>query len=93
MKIFKMDKKELKDFYQRYADLNGFLLQPDPILLDHVLEGLLQREKAYGLRFCPCRRVLNNPDEDRKIVCPCFFHKDEIEQDGHCKCLLFLKKF
>nr|WP_269850493.1 ferredoxin-thioredoxin reductase catalytic domain-containing protein [Methanosarcina horonobensis] len=27
----------------------------------------------------------------KKIVCPCIYHKDEIEKDGNCHCELFFK--
>ncbi len=87
-----MDKEELKNIYQKYADDNGFSLQPDENILGHILAGLLAREEMYGSRICPCRRASGNPDEDKKIVCPCVYHKDEIKEDGHCKCLLFVKK-
>jgi len=87
-----MNKKELKKICQDYAKKQGFLLQPDPVLLDRILEGLLNREKIYGLRYCPCRRVTGDIEEDRKIVCPCIYHKEEIKDEGHCKCMLFLKK-
>ena len=87
-----MNKEELKKFSQEHADAEGFLLQPDPAILNQLLEGLLSREKMYGARFCPCRRVTGNPEEDKKIICPCVYHKDEIKEDGRCKCMLFLKK-
>ncbi|MBI5956488.1 MAG: hypothetical protein HY871_05750 [Chloroflexi bacterium] len=27
---------------------------------------------------------------DRRNICPCYWHKDEIAQDGHCRCHLFV---
>ena len=87
-----MNKSELKKISQEYAKKKGFSLQPDPVKLDLILEGLLNREKVYGFRYCPCRRVTGDPEEDKKIICPCIYHEDEVKHDGQCKCLLFLRK-
>jgi len=87
-----MNEKQLKEISQKYADSQGFQLQPDKTMLKGVLDGLLKREAEYGFRYCPCRRVTGNKQEDKKIICPCIYHKDEIKEDGHCKCFLFKKK-
>ena len=31
-------------------------------------------------------------EKDKEIICPCKFHKEEIEKDGYCKCRLFLER-
>ena len=82
-----MNKEELKKIYKKYADSQGFLLQPDEKMLDMILTGLLNNEKKHGLRYCPCRRVTGDKEKDRKIICPCVYHKDEVKNEGHCKCL------
>ncbi len=86
-----MNKKQLKQTYQKYADSNNFKLQPDEKLLDMILTGLLKNQEKHGFRYCPCRRVTGTK-EDKNIICPCIYHKDEIKTDQHCKCYLFLKK-
>jgi ferredoxin-thioredoxin reductase catalytic subunit len=87
-----MNKNQLKKFSEDYANQNGFLLQPDVKIRDMIFTGLLKNEEKYGFRYCPCRRVTGNKEEDKKIICPCIYHKDEIKKDRHCKCMLFLKK-
>ena len=87
-----MNKQQLKKFSQDYADKQGFLLQPDPKMLDLILTGLLKNKEKHGKRYCPCRRVSGNPEKDKKIICPCIYHEEEIKTDGHCKCLLFFRK-
>jgi len=87
-----MNKEELKQVSQKYADSQGFQLQPDTVKLDMILGGLLNNEKIHGFRYCPCRRVTDDEAENKRIICPCAYHKDEIKEDGHCKCFLFLKK-
>jgi thioredoxin len=80
----------LKD-YQIYAEKNGFKLNPDAETVERLVTGLLKNEKKHGVRYCPCRRISGNPEEDRSKICPCQWHKEEIEKDGHCLCGLFVK--
>ena len=88
----KMNKQELKKFSQEYAESKGFVLQPDERMLDGILSGLLRNEEKHGFRVCPCRRVTDDEEENKRITCPCAYHEAEIKRDGHCKCFLFLKK-
>ena len=87
-----MNKEELRKSCQEHADSNKFVLQPDERMLDTILTGLLKNEEKHGFRYCPCRRVSGNPEQDEKIICPCVFHEQELQDDGHCKCMLFLSK-
>ncbi len=85
-KIDKLIKK-----YQRYAEDNGFKINPDQEVATRLAKGLLANEKKYGARYCPCRRISGNPEEDKKKICPCQWHLEEIKKDGHCYCGLFVK--
>ncbi len=85
-KVEKM-KKEFSD----YAKKNGFKLNPDEKTVERVIDGLLRNKEKYGEEYCPCRRVSGDKEEDTKKICPCFWHKDEIEKDGHCFCQLYFK--
>ncbi|MEK7658623.1 MAG: thioredoxin [Patescibacteria group bacterium] len=82
---------ELEKEYAEYAKTNGFQLNPDIGVARRVINGLLENEKKYGKKYCPCRRVTGNEAEDSKKICPCFWHKDELEKDGHCFCKLYTK--
>ena len=66
-------------------------LNPDKKIVERVMAGLAENEKKYGAKYCPCRRVSGNKEEDAKKICPCIWHKDEIEKDGHCFCNLYVK--
>jgi len=77
--------KESKD----YAEKSGFKLNPNKEILERVINGLAENEKKYGKRYCPCRRITGNQEEDLKKICPCYYYKSEIEKDGHCLCNLF----
>jgi len=77
--------------YEEYAKKNRFRLNPNRKVVEGVIKSLLEREKKFGARYCPCRRITGNPEEDKKIICPCAYHRLEIEKDGHCLCGLFVK--
>ena len=83
---------EIIKSYQAYAEKNGFKLNPDKKVIERLVNGLLENEKKYGARYCPCRRVTGNKEEDRPKICPCQFMRNEIEEQGHCLCGLFFRK-
>jgi len=83
--------EQLAKEYAEYAQKNGFQLNPDKKTHERVISGLLMNEGKYGEKYCPCRRVTGNKEEDSKKICPCFWHKDEIQKDGHCLCNLYVK--
>jgi ferredoxin-thioredoxin reductase catalytic chain len=82
---------QLKKEFAEYAEKNGFRLNPNEKIVDGIIGGLLKNEEKYGQIYCPCRRVSGDKEEDSKKICPCFWHKDEIEKDGHCFCNLYTK--
>lgn len=77
--------------YRDYARKQGFRLNPDKKILANVIQGLLQNEEKYGKRYCPCRRVTGDIAEDQKKVCPCAFHRKELDKLGQCLCGLFVR--
>lgn len=87
----KMFVDTLEKEYSEYAKTNGFQLNPDKKITRRLINGLLENEKKYGKKYCPCKRITGDPEEDFKRICPCSYHKDEIKKDGHCLCLLYIK--
>lgn len=76
---------------EEYAAREHLPLNPDPKMLDGLFAALAMREEKYGAAYCPCRRVTGVADEDAKIICPCAWHKEELERDGHCHCYMFVR--
>lgn len=76
--------------YKRYSKENGFELNPNKEIVKRIVVGLIENKKKYGFRYCPCRRVVGNTEEDKQKICPCFWHLDELKKDGHCLCGLFV---
>jgi len=77
--------------YEEYAKKNGFSLNPNKKVVEGIVKSLLEREKKFGARYCPCRKITGNPEDDKSKICPCAWHREEIEKDGHCLCGLFVK--
>jgi len=90
-KILSQEIEKNIKIYEEYAKKNGFKLNPKRIVVEFVVKELLRREKKFGNRYCPCRRITGNPEEDKKIICPCIYHREEIKNQGHCLCQLFVK--
>ncbi len=77
--------------YEEYAAGKGFKLNPNKVVVEKIIRGLLENEKKYGKRYCPCRRATGIAANDTKNICPCAYHLEEIEKLGHCLCGLFVK--
>ena len=78
--------KLIKNWAEEYAKTNGFRANPDDKVINVVIEGLIANQEKLGKRYCPCR--IQNIQEN---ICPCVYHKNEIEKDGECHCQLFVK--
>jgi len=86
-----MEKEKLIKKLEEHAAEKGIKFNPNQTVVDSIVDRLLVREKELGEQYCPCRMPSGNREEDKKIICPCVFHLDEIREDGHCHCLLFVK--
>jgi carbon-monoxide dehydrogenase catalytic subunit len=87
-----MNEKEILKYSEDYAKKAGFVLNKDKKQLGYVIKGLKKNEEKYGERYCPCRVITGNFEEDRIIICPCIYHTQEIKDGGHCLCKLFFDK-
>ena len=67
-----MDDKKAENLiegYKKYAKDNGFKLNPNQEVVERLVRGLLANEKKYGAKYCPCRRVAGNKEEDQPKIC------------------------
>jgi ferredoxin-thioredoxin reductase catalytic chain len=78
--------KELK----KLADEDGYTLQPDKEILEDLLIGLIENEKRYGYRSCPCRLASGTLSDDMDIICPCDYRDPDLEDYGCCYCTLYV---
>jgi ferredoxin-thioredoxin reductase catalytic subunit len=84
--------KQLLKSLRRYERASGYKMQPSTKILATIMKGLLKNVQKHGAKYCPCRKPTGDSEKDKKIICPCAYHKDEIKNDGHCKCLLYFRK-
>lgn len=84
-------KKEIRSQLDKHVQSKQFSYNPDSKVVDRIINGLAARQKKTGNPYCPCRLVTGDIEEDRKIICPCEFHEEEINNKGHCYCNLFVK--
>lgn len=82
-------RQQIVRFVETYSKKKNFPLNPDQEERDMVIDGLLANKESYGRQYCPCRPVEGIPEVDKKKICPCAWHIEEIERDGHCHCRLF----
>ncbi|MEM4270681.1 MAG: ferredoxin-thioredoxin reductase catalytic domain-containing protein [Candidatus Pacearchaeota archaeon] len=84
--------EKLKQKLQKYADSKNLKLNDDEKVTENIILALLRNKKFKGDIYCPCRVITGDKNKDKDIVCPCVFHRGEIELQGHCKCNLFFSK-
>jgi ferredoxin-thioredoxin reductase catalytic chain len=85
-------RESLLDLLHQYATQHEIQLNPHAPTLLREVDGLLENLQNYGYLICPCRMqdITGDLVRDKKISCPCAYHKREIESVGYCKCELFV---
>lgn len=86
----KVDK--LFERLDRFAESNGYHLNPDIKFTKNLVKSLLINQKRYGYWACPCRLASGNRDEDKDIICPCVYRDPDIEEFGACYCALYVSQ-
>jgi ferredoxin-thioredoxin reductase catalytic subunit len=75
---------------RREAENAGYHLNPDTTFAEDLIRGLLDNEKRYGYRACPCRLASGSKDEDLDIICPCDYRDPDLDDYGSCYCALYV---
>jgi ferredoxin-thioredoxin reductase catalytic subunit len=88
-----MNKQELRKSWENFTEVNDFVLNPDKDHVDMVIKGILENEKTFGLKLCPCRLRDGSRKRDLELICPCDFKSQKNwKQKGQCWCGLFVKR-
>jgi ferredoxin-thioredoxin reductase catalytic chain len=91
----KLDKEDFLRAIEMFAEKNEFQVNPDQKKVEMLLEGMFNNEQNHGLKYCPCRLISKDLEEDLKLVCPCNFRIHETykdKEDGECWCGLFIRR-
>ena len=80
--------------WKEFTKRNGTIkLNPKKDVVNDLAEGVLNNEKKFGLKFCPCRLRTTDKEKDLKLVCPCNFKAQKTWQEKkECWCSLFVEK-
>lgn len=87
-----MEERELLEKLRNHLKHKDFVFNPEEKTVKGLIGAMIKRKERSGEFYCPCRMVTGDPEEDKKIICPCYYHEFEVERDGHCHCWLFVKK-
>ena len=86
------DGNEYIENSKEYAESAGIKLNPDSKAVEGVVKGLFRNKQTKGEFYCPCRVTSGDKKRDEDLICPCVFHRGEIELQDHCRCFLFFRK-
>jgi len=87
------DKEQFLEAIGKFTEKNEFQVNPDKEKVNMLLEGIFSNEKNHGLKYCPCRLITKDFEEDLKLVCPCnFLAHDTYKEKGECWCGLFIRR-
>jgi len=81
--------KKQKAWMEKYVAKKGYAINPNWMMSANLSIWLTEMEDAFGKRYCPCFEPSGNAELDKKMLCPCKFIDDEIEEYGTCHCALF----
>jgi ferredoxin-thioredoxin reductase catalytic subunit len=87
------DKEKFQEAIEKFAEKNEFQVNPDKEKVEMLLDGVFSNEKNHGLKYCPCRLITKDFQEDLALVCPCnFLIHDTYREKGECWCGLFVRR-
>jgi ferredoxin-thioredoxin reductase catalytic subunit len=94
-KEIEMDKERFRQAIDEFAKNNEFQVNPDADKVNMLIDGVFNCDENHGMKYCPCRLIAKDFEEDLKLVCPCNFlihetYKDK--EDGECWCGLFIRR-
>jgi ferredoxin-thioredoxin reductase catalytic chain len=88
-----MNREKLKKAWEMFTEKNYFMLNPDDNHVDMVVKGVLENEKKFGLKLCPCRLRDGSRNTDLELICPCNFKiQEKWKNKGECWCGLFVRR-
>jgi ferredoxin-thioredoxin reductase catalytic subunit len=87
------DKDIFLEAIEKFTENNAFQVNPDREKVNLLLKGIFNNEKNHGLKYCPCRLITKDFEEDLKLVCPCnFLIHSTYKEKGECWCGLFKRR-
>lgn len=89
---YRREIKKQSRWIRKFAKNNGYKANPNWMMNANLRLWLVESEKVFGKRYCPCFEPSDDPALNNDIVCPCTFIEQDIAEKGTCHCGLFGKK-
>jgi ferredoxin-thioredoxin reductase catalytic chain len=74
------------------AESAGYHLNPDEAFTKELVKGLIENERRYGYRSCPCRLAMGSKEADLDIICPCDYRDPDLVDHNACYCALYVSQ-
>ena len=88
-----LNKQEILKAFAIFCEGNEFELNSDKPHVEACIDGILENEKKYGLKYCPCRIITGDLNKDMELICPCnFTTQEKYKTKNECWCGLFIKR-
>ncbi len=90
-----MYRDHFRQAIEEFAEKNEFKVNPNTEKVNMLIDGVFSCDENHGMKYCPCRLIAKDFDEDLKLVCPCNFLIHETyndKEDGECWCGLFVRR-
>lgn len=75
----------IKRMVSKYAERNPLFLNPDKVVVENVITGLVKNKIKYGYAYCPCQEVKGIPEQDRHNIWHCQTRKYDIASQETCE--------
>jgi len=90
-----MYRDHFRQAIEEFAEKNEFKVNPNTEKVNMLIDGVFSCDENHGMKYCPCRLIAKDFDEDLMLVCPCNFLIHETyndKEDGECWCGLFVRR-
>ncbi len=90
-----IDKDTFRQAIEEFAKNNEFQVNPNAEKVNMLIDGVFSCDENHGMKYCPCRLIAKDFEEDLKLVCPCNFLIHDTykgKEDGECWCGLFVRR-
>ena len=88
-----INKEKFLQAIEKFTEKNEFQINSDKKKVEMLIDGIFSNEQNHGLKYCPCRLISKDFEEDLKLVCPCnFLIHNTYKEKGECWCGLFVRR-
>ncbi len=87
-----MTPEKLYETLKKIQEPKGYYFNRNKTMVMELMQSLLENKDRYGYMACPCRLASGNQQDDKDIICPCVYRKQDVIEFGSCYCGLYVSK-